>query len=464
MSEESEQLNQTPLDPPFYNVMPRAKGVSLSAPRIQTQTAGIADSIPSQSRTGRSKKKLLIGGGLLIILVAGGIGAYLWFFSPTEDPVPIQTQANLEDQTPIQPEGVTTPHEWQMEYFGEDVCNNVAVCGDKADPDTDGLSNKDEHLSETDPQNPDTDGDKLADGDEVHVFGGNPTQQRTANNPLFTDADDARGGFDSRTGKVFTDERLLEVKENIQKYKLHQPSLSILENFAAERYGYTPDAPAPSTDAVLPPGTDTSPQAVLDRDTQRLSTIKKVGAALLKYKAAKGAFPVVPTFQDMVTAVKSYNLVATNYTDPINTNVYIYGYNAPAAGQNFTLTYYSETQKQQIKYDMDNALKDTNAESANLNDQKRMGDLESIWMALLLYSSANTSVEGQYVFPSVEGLRTALIPNYISSIPRDPKTNKDYTYAVNEARNSFTLSGTLENPVTGATKITCTEQEECQIK
>ena len=45
------------------------------------------------------------------------------------------------------------------------------------DDDGDGLSNDDEIKHNTDPQNPDTDGDGLLDGQEVNQYGTNPTQQ-----------------------------------------------------------------------------------------------------------------------------------------------------------------------------------------------------------------------------------------------------------------------------------------------
>jgi len=42
--------------------------------------------------------------------------------------------------------------------------------GSLGDPDTDGLSNIDEFNQATDPQNPDTDGDGLTDGEEIHLY------------------------------------------------------------------------------------------------------------------------------------------------------------------------------------------------------------------------------------------------------------------------------------------------------
>jgi hypothetical protein len=465
MDQDPQNLTPAQLDPPFYNVMPKGKNIpaGFAAPKVVTTPApasvGLAQSLPSR----RSRKPLYIGVTALLILAIGGFIGYKLLFNAESQTADSSLVQNTEEQTPqTQPEGVSTPDEWQLQYFGEAICADVDACGDLADPDSDGLSNKEEFTAGTDPKNPDSDGDKLADGDEVHVFGGNPLQQRTAGSTTFTDADDARGGFDSRTGKKFTDARLLEIKEKIKQYSLHQPSITVLGNFAAERYNY--GVSGSSQDTQLPPGTDISPQSILDRDTQRLSTIKKVGAALLKYKTAKSSFPTVTSFTEMSAAVRPYNLVATNYNDPINKGAYVYGYTPQSSGQDFSLSYYSETQKQLIRYGMKEAQRDLSTESANLNDQKRMQDLESLWMALLLYSSALSTSEGQYVFPTAAAYKTALMPNYISTIPKDPKTGKDYAYTVSAATDSFTLSAALESPVAGATQIFCTQEQECLTK
>ena len=51
--------------------------------------------------------------------------------------------------------------------------------GDNADPDNDGLTNKEERELGTDPHNPDSDGDGLNDGDEIHKYHTDPLKLDT---------------------------------------------------------------------------------------------------------------------------------------------------------------------------------------------------------------------------------------------------------------------------------------------
>ena len=72
------------------------------------------------------------------------------------------------------------PGTWLAQYFGPNYRTdpNAAI---NADPDHDGLTNLEEYQHGTDPTNPDTDGDGLSDGDEVHFYGSDPLTPHTFN-------------------------------------------------------------------------------------------------------------------------------------------------------------------------------------------------------------------------------------------------------------------------------------------
>jgi hypothetical protein len=362
-------------------------------------------------------------------------------------------------------EGVTTPADWQKQYFGNSSCLEVNLCGDTVDPDRDGFTNLEEYQAATDPNNRDSDGDGLADGDEVKIFGYDAAKLRTAGDAEYTDTDYAKGGYDSVTGQKFSAEKITEITGKMNQIGLHQPTLTTLGEFLPKVYNFgdtsaiTPGSPAPGS--TLPASVEQTPEAKLDRDTQRQGTIKKFGSALLKYYEDIGSFPDATSFTDMAAKVKPYNLVASNPVDPINQGQYIYTYEVIDRGQDFTITYFSETQTQAIKYRAADARKDSNVQSASSNDDRRLTDLESIRSALLVYSSAHTAGNQDYVFPTKDQLVRSLVPQYLTQIPKDPKTGQDYEYSVANTFDSFTLKGILENPPSGTTGYLC-NQEECR--
>ncbi len=62
------------------------------------------------------------------------------------------------------------PDDWKVAHGLDPNDPNVAL----EDPDDDGLTNLEEFQNGTDPHNPDSDGDGLSDGDEVHLYHTNP--------------------------------------------------------------------------------------------------------------------------------------------------------------------------------------------------------------------------------------------------------------------------------------------------
>jgi 3D (Asp-Asp-Asp) domain-containing protein len=81
------------------------------------------------------------------------------------------------------------PDDWKVAH-GIDPSDPYAAM---EDPDNDGLTNLEEYQAGTDPNNPDTDGDGLSDGDEVHVYHTNPLLWDT-------DGDGISDGVEVRTG------------------------------------------------------------------------------------------------------------------------------------------------------------------------------------------------------------------------------------------------------------------------
>ncbi len=462
----------------FFNVLPaeRSDGglanpgsAGPSVPSLTSESTSSSVGFVAKIRSlthGANMKLMGIIAAAIVILGIGGFFAYRFLTAPADpvaEPAPVtETEPEPVDSTPAQPEGVTTPTDWQSRYFGAEICENVTVCGDTSDPDRDGLSNTEEYASGTDPNNADSNGGGLADGDKVHVFGSDPLKVKSKDGP-YTDADYAKYGYDLTTDQPYTAEKLTELVAKIRQYGLHQPTIATLGEEALKYYQFTSLDPVSSGDPLE--GLDRSSSAQLDRDTQRLNTVKKIGTALLQYKEQTGSFPNTAEFNDVVSAVKPYITVATNYSDPINKDKYVYGYIAENNGADFTLTYFSETQNLLLKYKSVDAQKDTASELSNGFDDQRRRDLDNLRTALLLYSSHNADSHSaqQFVFPPVDSYKTQLISgNYITQIPVDPRTNQDYSYEVSEKFDAFILKAVLDEPAPGTTGIVCTHDQECK--
>jgi hypothetical protein len=457
---------------PFYNVMPEAIGQGIPLRKVQAQkadavfntganaigaTTGPAANITLIRPGGRIKgffmrKAILIPLGVIILALAG-VGTWLLTSSQNKEKPAAVNNTQVEDTT--DPD-VTTPGEWLNRFFGSDTCIAKTTCGDVADPDRDGLSNKEEFDKGADPNNPDSDRDGIADGDEFHIFGSDPLVARTYREGQFNDADFVKGGFDINTNSKYTPEQLASIKSKIKDKGLHQPTLTTISTVALSLYDFQ-DPSAPTLD----PSIDQSPQAKLDRDTNRQSTVKKIGSMLLKYRTEKKSFPATNDFVQMTEAVKSYNTVATNFEDPINKDKYVYGYTSGTQNLDFTLTYYSETQNQLIKYTTKDAEATELKENAAKNNEQRINDLENIKSALMVYSSMQTSSSSEKlnVFPTKQQYPSVLIENHlITTVPKDPN-GPSYDYQVNEALDSFTLKATFQNPPKGVTGYICNELE-----
>lgn len=450
---------------PFFNVMPEVTGGAplvngISTKAIKSPVIGGSDVTSETSGTSifANKKLLLIISASFVFLIA--VGILVWFIflrqKPEQNVQP--TPPPVTNEEPPSVPGVTTSPEWLLQYFDSETCTELVKCGDDSDPDRDGLTNRSEFDASTDPNNPDSDKDGIADGDEVNIFGSDPLQNKTHKEGPYYDADFVRGGFDIKTDTKYTPEQLANIKSKVKDMGLHQPTISTIGDATIRLYDFSdPNAPQ------LPSNIDQSNQAKLDRDTIRIDTIKKIGAALLKYRDDKKIFPKVNNFVAMTDAIRAYNIVATNYNDPINLGQYMYNYQASEDGTDFTLTYFSETQNQLLKYKPVDAATDSSKQNTSAADDKRKLDLESIRNALLIYSTGQIEPNSTkaYVFPTVEQYKNSL-GRYLTVIPTDPVTKQDYLYQVGPNFDTFTLKAVLQNPTTGTTGYLC-NQIECKI-
>jgi len=460
----------------FFNVMPKAnpKGAFVE-PKMKVV---ITQSAPAENNIAGILKKyklyFIIGGAVLVL----GIGGYFLISTlatsgyKTENLLVKRAVDQSQKPQPQSPQTAgqpdfTAPQAWRDKYFPG--CADAKICGDDADPDRDGLTNLKEYNLGTDPNNPDSDQDGLADGDEVNVFGTDPLNSHTGKDPKYNDADFIKGGFDITTNKKMSAAQISALSAKMAQFGLHQPTittlsgvLDVLYNFSVQNSTTTATSTLPSTaSSTSPSSLDESVEAKQGRDAQRSDTIKNLEIALVKYQTDNQTYPATDDFNVMYSDVKLYLKVATNPIDPINKPPYVYSYSSNASSSDFSLSFYSEVAGQPISKNAADALKDAGNEQAAIYDNQRETDLESIRTALLLYSQNNAAGGQDYVFPTKVKYKTSIVPQYISVIPVDPKTSADYDYEVSPTFNTFTLKAVLDNPPTGTTGYMC-NQDSCQ--
>ncbi|MEO8065652.1 MAG: cupredoxin family copper-binding protein [Candidatus Doudnabacteria bacterium] len=159
--------------------------------------------------------------GFIVLLILG-LGSYLLFVpKKSTTPVPVAVVTKL-------------PKVWLLQYFNNEVCADQTYCGDAADPDQDGLSNYDEFKASTNPTNPDSDLDGLADGDEVNIYKTEPTSKFTDRRDIvqqnnWLDGFQLKNGYDPLApGIKFTDARKQQIGADVVKFGLHEPTMTTL--------------------------------------------------------------------------------------------------------------------------------------------------------------------------------------------------------------------------------------------
>ncbi len=468
----------------FFNVMPKIKNSSLVMPNITSSTKPepkapdiSAQKAPGEPAANAVKKSFFARFKLYIILfiILAVLGAAGYFIVPKYFLNEYKTEDFVVSQPKKQTQGESgfTKDAWLVKYFNKIDCD-PAICGNPADPDRDGLVNEQEYTLKTDPNNADSDKDSLADGDEINVFGTDPLADHSGVNKNYTDTEYAKNAYDPKTDKKLTSEEIKNLNEKMRQFGLHQPTLTALTEALSKIYLFDSNAPSASSTASstlvttatttqtgLPKDIEMTPEAKQDRDTQRSLTIKTVGIALIKYFDDNKSYPAGNEFKPMYDSIKPYIKTALNPNDPINLDKYVYSYAANASKTDFTLSYYSETLNQLIKKTAKDAKNDKlNLEAAASDDQRRT-DLDSLRSALLVYSADNIAGSQEYVFPSKEKYKTALVPKYMTNIPKDPKTSADYEYQASETFDTFTLKAIYDAPPSGKTGYMC-NQEECR--
>jgi hypothetical protein len=453
-----------------YNIMPKTKNSQIITPSLKIFEQ--EESPASNRGFFRKYLKFIIIGA---VVVAAGIGIYLLInylgknSYKTEDLLVPQTNQGQEQNPEDKNIQTEISKEWKDKFFPN--CTEEILCGEKADPDRDGLNNLAEFVLLTDPNNADSDQDGLADGDEQNIFGTYPLNSHSGKDSAYSDADYIKGGYNVKSDNKMTAEQISQISANMKTYGLHQPTIATLGDILNTLYKFSGDSQnseqststqTSSLDSQIFAGIDTSTEAKQDRDAQRSNTVKNLSISLIKYFDDLKNFPKTNSFTEMANAVKVYNKVGVNFTDPINKEPFVYTYSATQDLNDFTMSFYSETQNQQIKVRKTDAEKYKIKEASAINDDQRKINLEMLRTALLLYSQSNISGTQAYVFPTETDYKTALVPNFITTIPKDPKSAQDYEYKISETFSSFTLKAVFEDPPMGITGYLC-NQEECRL-
>jgi hypothetical protein len=109
---------------------------------------------------------------ILVLLIIGGLGYYFLGIGPLKNfnwefwkKTPTTTSTTTDQ--PVNSDSSSLDPNFLQQYFNTNTCTSDSTCGASADPDNDGLTNLEEQQKGTNPILADTDGDGLADGDEV---------------------------------------------------------------------------------------------------------------------------------------------------------------------------------------------------------------------------------------------------------------------------------------------------------
>ena len=153
---------------------------SLAAPDITSPANGstTTNTSPVISGTGSPGATVTVKEGDKVLCLAIVRGDGTWSCTPTQ---PLAPGSHTVTATQTQ-DGTTSAAD----------STTFTIVVDPSDPDGDGLTNTEEGTHGTDPNNPDTDGDGLTDGNEVNVHHTDPLDPDTDNDGL-TDGQEVKG-------------------------------------------------------------------------------------------------------------------------------------------------------------------------------------------------------------------------------------------------------------------------------
>jgi hypothetical protein len=221
-----------------FNVMPRDGDPGrMSSPPPPSSTGGSGGSSYSyDNSSGSGHKWIYITVAIVVLLGLGAAAYYMLGVKKSSD----------------EPQAATTklPKVWLSQYFNTETCSDQSTCGDNADPDKDGSGNYEEFKASTNPINPDSDSDGLADGDEANIYKTDPTlkytdRRETVAQNNWTDGVQIKNGFDPLTPALpFTEARKKQIADDTTKFKLHEPSITTLSASSSSSASPTP---VPST-------------------------------------------------------------------------------------------------------------------------------------------------------------------------------------------------------------------------
>jgi hypothetical protein len=264
----------------------------VAAANLQNQTVETVNTFSEQKTGNKNLLYIAIAGVAVLLLLAGGLVWYNLTNKPaevvtnnqpkTEEPVPTPEPAMAKidnslsggDNTPASKQHKNsdskTTLEWNKKSFtspsidAEGNCIVLETCGLDSDKDRDGLTTLQEYQYASDPLNEDTDGDKIADGDEVFVYFSNPVN-KDSDTDTYSDGEEVVSCFDPNaiSADNFSTNRLTLIGNGVSLKTLHEPTIKTLKAAGATQVDINskatvsakclkPSAEVSNTDAVQP--------------------------------------------------------------------------------------------------------------------------------------------------------------------------------------------------------------------